>query len=306
MTFVPFVAKSKPVANSHSKQTIWVTGSSGFLGSRLVRHFMSEGHNVVGIARRQAEHSIVLDLASDDAVKRMRELPDPEVVVHAASKQPGQGSLAEFVTANVRTTQKLVDALADRPVKKFIYTSTQSVYHRPASLPVKESAPAGGTLPYSATKRWGEQVLEVLAYTADVTILRLPSLYGAGQADSFVDGLARTALRGDPLELFSRGELIRDALHVSDVVKAIAKCVEQPAERGYVVMNLGCGRPIKAIEYAESLVAALESTSKVVPIDREASQESLYADIEQARQLIGFNPMSLEQSMSEYANELRA
>jgi UDP-glucose 4-epimerase len=288
------------------KKIIWVTGSSGFLGKRLVRHFASEGHNVVGISRRQSEHSVVMDLASDEAVEHLRNIPVPEIVIHAASKQPSQGSLAEFVTANVRTTQKLIDALADRPVKKFIYTSTLSVYHRPASLPVKESAPAGGTLPYSATKRWGEQLLEGLAYTADVTVLRLPSLYGAGQADSFIDGLARTALRGEPLELFSRGELIRDALHVSDVVKAIAACVEQPAERGYVVMNLGCGRPIKAIEYAESLVSALASTSEVVPIDREASQENLYADIEHARQLIGFNPMTLEQSMSEYANELRA
>lgn len=290
------------------KKIIWITGSSGFLGNRLVHHFKSEGHNVVGISRRgcQADQSVVVDLASDEAVKQLRESPDPDVVIHAASKQPGVGSVAEFVTANVRTTQKLIDALADRSPEKVIYTSTLSVYHRPASLPVKETAPAGGTLPYSATKRWGEQLLEVLAYTSDVTVLRLPSLYGAGQADNFIDGLARTALRGEPLELFSRGEVIRDALHVSDVVKAIAACVRQPLQRGYVVMNLGCGRAIRAIEYAERLVSALGSTSKVVPIDREASQENLYADIEHARQIIGFDPMSLEESMAVYANELRA
>ena len=284
-------------------QTIWITGSSGFLGGRLVQHFTSEGHKVVGISRRG---SVVLDLASDDAVQRLGELPNPDVVIHAASKQPSKGSLAEFVTANVRTTQKVIDALADRPAAKVIYTSTQSVYHRPASLPVNESAPAGGTLPYSATKRWGEQLLETVAYTSDVTVLRLPSLYGAGQADSFIDGLARTALRGEPLELFSRGELIRDALHVSDAVKGIASCVRQPAERGYVVMNLGCGRAIRAIDYANALVSTLESPSEVIPVDREASQENLYADIERARQLIQFDPMSLEESMTVYANELRA
>lgn len=287
---------------------IWITGSSGFLGNRLVQHFTAEGHKVIGISRRgcKAEQSVVLDLASDDAVNRLRELPNPDVVIHTASKQPSQGSLAEFVAANVRTTQKVIDALADRPAAKVIYTSTQSVYHRPASVPVNESAPAGGTLPYSATKRWGEQLLETCAYTSDVTVLRLPSLYGAGQADSFIDGLARTALRGEPLELFSRGELIRDALHVSDIVKAIASCVRKPAERGYVVMNLGCGRATRAIEYARALVAALASTSEVVPIDREASQENLYADIERARQLIQFDPMNLEESMTVYANELRA
>ena len=290
------------------KKTIWITGSSGFLGNRLVQHFKSEGHNVVGFSRHgcEADQSVVVDLASDNAVSLLRESPDPDVVIHAASKQPGTGSIAEFVTANVRATQKLIDALADRSPEKIIYTSTQSVYHRPASLPVIETAPAGGTLPYSATKRWGEQLFEALANTLDVTVLRVPSLYGAGQADSFIGGLARTALRGEPLELLSRGEIIRDALHVSDVVKAIAACARQPKERGYVVMNLGCGRAITAIEYAEALVSALGSTSTVVPIDLEAPQENLYADIEHARQLIGFNPMSLEESMTVYAKELRA
>jgi nucleoside-diphosphate-sugar epimerase len=264
---------------------------------------MSEGHKVIGISRRG---SVTLDLASDDAVKRLRELPNPDVVIHAAAKKPSKGSLAEFVAANVRTTQKVIDAISDRPAAKVIYTSTLSVYHRSASVPVNESSPAGGTLPYSATKRWGEQLLETCAYTSDVIVLRLPSLYGAGQDDSFIDGLARTALRGEPLELFSRGELIRDALHVNDAVSAIASCIRQPAERGYAVMNIGCGREIRTSEYANALVSALGSTSEVIPVDREVPQQNFYADIDRARQIIQFEPMSLEESMTVYANELRA
>jgi nucleoside-diphosphate-sugar epimerase len=70
-------------------------------------------------------------------------------------------------------------------------------------------------------------------------------------------------------------------------------------------MNLGCGRPIKTYEYAQALVRALESNSEIVPIDRPASQFDLYAEIEKARRCIGFEPMTLEQSMKIYANELR-
>jgi nucleoside-diphosphate-sugar epimerase len=287
-------------------------GSSGFLGNRLVRHFSSQGAFVVGFSRRgcEADLSVMVDLSSHAAVDRLQQVAGdglaPDVVVHAASKQPGSGKDAEFVFANVYTTQRLVEGLADYPPQKLIYTSTQSVYQRPASLPVYEDTPAGGAMPYSATKRWSEQLLEAMADVSEVTVLRLPSLYGAGQADSFIDGLARTALRGDPIELFSKGELIRDALHVSDVVKAIGACVNRPAERGYTVMNLGCGRDITTLEYAEALVSALGSASKIVPVERRASQVDLYANIERARRLIGFEPMTLSESMTEYANELRA
>ena len=111
---------------------------------------------------------------------------------------------------------------------------------------------------------------------------------------------------GWTLGAFSEGELIRDALHVSDVVKAVGACVDRPAERGYTVMNLGCGRAIKTLEYAEALVSSLGSASKIVPVDRKASQVDLYANIERARRLIGFEPMTLHESMTEYANELRA
>src|SRR6185295_20317255 len=115
-----------------------------------------------------------------------------------------------------------------------------------------------GTLPYGATKRWGEQLLETFQRYSRIVVLRLPSLYGAGQADSFIDGLARTAQLGDAIELFSRGALVRDALHVSDVVRAIDNCTAQPPANAFSILNLGCGQRVKTIEWAQALVDALE------------------------------------------------
>jgi nucleoside-diphosphate-sugar epimerase len=60
------------------------------------------------------------------------------------------------------------------------------------------------------------------------------------------------------------------------------------------------------LEYAEALVSSLGSASTIVPVDRKAAQVDLYANIERARRLIGFAPMTLDESMTEYANELRA
>jgi nucleoside-diphosphate-sugar epimerase len=303
----------------HNAQTpgirIWLTGAAGFLGWRLLHALSLSGHQVLGFSRRELpapSSSLQIDLAGGDAPQKLADLirtdGAPDVVIHAAAKQPGSGTLADFVRANVQTTANLIDALRSQPPRRFIYTSTQSVYNGPRSLPVDEEVPATGVLPYSATKRWGEQASAGLRDRSQVLVLRLPSLYGRGQADSFIDGLARTALRNEPIELFAQGALVRDALHVDDVVRAIVAAVNLPANNGepYSVINLGCGRAITAFEYAQTLVAALGSRSEVRRIDRPARQNDLYADIEKAKRLLSFAPLSLEESLKHYATELRA
>src|SRR6185503_20069134 len=113
---------------------IWITGCSGFLGTRLAKHFAKQ-HEITGISRRDcagASHSFSIDLAKRDAPRLIEKLSaesgTPEVVIHAASKQPGHGDLADFVDANVHSTSNLIEGLTLRPPRLIIYTSTLSVY----------------------------------------------------------------------------------------------------------------------------------------------------------------------------------
>jgi UDP-glucose 4-epimerase len=282
---------------------IWITGSSDFLGTRLVKHLVAKQHQVTDL-------SVSIDLTKPESPRLIEKLSvesgAPDVVIHADSKQPGPGDLADFVDANVHATANLIEGLTQQPPRLIVYTSTLSVYGRPAIIPVDESSPAGGTLPYSATIRWAEQLLETFQRYSRIVVLRLPSLYGTGQTDSFIAGVARTAQRDEPIELSSHGDLIFDALHVSDVVRAIENCIAQPPDDAFSILNLGCGQRTKTSEYARALVNALDSNSVIVPVADEASEFDFYADISAARQQIAFTPMSLEESMKVYADELRA
>lgn len=289
---------------------IWITGGAGFLGTRLTQQFTGAGAEVISLSRRTnpfASKSFRVDLANDlDALNSLLSNDGPpDVVIHAASKQPGPGSDREFVLANVLTTVNLLDALKENPPRQIIYTSTLSVYSRPSTLPVDERHNPNFPSPYAATKRWAEQLLETFKLS-QVTVLRLPSLYGAAQADSFIDGLARLARSNEPIELFGQGKLIRDALHVSDVIRGIKTCIDQPPSDSFCLMNLGCGRAITTLEYSQALVEALESDSEIVPVERPASQFDCYADIQLASRIIGFQPTDLRESMRIYADELRA
>jgi nucleoside-diphosphate-sugar epimerase len=262
---------------------IWITGGAGFLGQRLTAELARQGHEILSLSRRSspvANESVTIDLAQEkEKLNSLAgEYGPADVVIHTASRQPGRYTFPEFVKGNILPTVNLLEALKTSPPKQIIYTSTLSVYAQSNKLP----------------------------FTAQVTILRLPSLYGKGQGDSFIDGLAQLAQRGEDLELFSRGAVIREALHVSDVIRAIQTCIDTPPAEQFCLMNLGTGRSISTVEYAEALVEALESKSKIVLSDRAALQFDCYADIQRARDTIGFQPTELKESLRRYTHELRA
>jgi len=289
---------------------IWITGGAGFLGRRLTAALVQQGHQILSLSRRgstTANESVSIDLAREK--ERLNSLAaesgQPDVVIHCAARQPGRYTLPEFVKGNILPTVNLIEALRSSPPKQIIYTSTLSVYSQSNRLPFTEDHPASSSLAYAATKRWAEQLLETFR-DPQVTVLRLPSLYGKGQDDSFIDGLAQLALRGEDLELFSRGTVLREALHVSDVIRAIQTCIDKPPAEQFCVMNLGTGRKISTLEYAEVLVEALGSKSRVVLSDRAASQFDCYADIQRARDIIEFQPTELNESLRIYTHELQA
>lgn len=279
---------------------IWVTGAAGFLGARLVRALETE-HEVVGIARQD------VDLAHPEAVQALRLLPSPEVVVHTAARQPkGVVDASAYVESNVLTTARLLDALADLAPRRFVFTSTLSVYGRPVRNPVSPTDGPEPTHQYGVTKRAAEQLVEYASIPERV-VLRLPSLYGAGQEDSFVDGLARGVLAGRPIEVFAGGRTLRDALHVDDAVEACVRAVEAPLPEGCLYLHVGVGRAVTTGEWASALVEAFGSESEVVPVERPSTQASdLYADVSAARVRLGFEPRDLGVAMRSYADELRA
>jgi nucleoside-diphosphate-sugar epimerase len=288
----------------------WITGGAGFLGRRLTRSLMAKNHEVLSLSRRlsdAATASVSIDLATEN--ERLSLLADeygtPDVVIHTASRQPGHYTFPEFVKGNILTTTKLLAALESTPPKQIIFTSTLSVYAQSNNLPFTENHPPSSSLAYAATKRWAEQIMETFS-NSQVTVLRLPSLYGAGQGDSFIDGLAQVAQRDEDLELFSRGAVIRDALHVSDVIRAIDTCIEKSPDEQFCLMNLGTGRSISTREYAEALIETLGSKSRIVLSEKQALQFDCYADIQLARKVIGFEPTDLRESLQIYADELRA
>lgn len=283
---------------------VWITGANGFLGRHMVKALAEGSMDVVELTRQNVDLSQSTALPMLDKLREKHGLPD--AVLHLASRQPGPFSLGEFVAANVSTTANIIDWIHKNKVGTFLYTSTISVYEKPNALPVSEKASTRGSTAYTITKLAAEDLIRIMKPAASNIILRLPSLYGVGQRDSFIDGLARLAKEGQPLELFHRGKRIRDSLHVSDVTKAIVSCLHLAAAHPFSIYNLGCGQAVTVEDYAKKIVRHLKSNSPILPVDKIAAQDfDIYLDISLARRELGFSPKRVDESIEHYAQELQ-
>lgn len=295
---------------------IWLTGSGGFVGSRLLLELRNNGYEVIAFARQARpggdSREISIDLSGSSAAARLREAGNqfgyPDVVVHLAARQPGKFTFREYVSGNVMTTANLLDSLAEHPPARFIYGSTLSVYGKHPDPHVNELTPALTDHPYGVTKLAAEKLLSCHAHSSEIINLRLPSIYGFGHLDSFVDGLARIAKQGSVLELYNNGAILREALHVSDIISAIRLSLEASLSgSGLYTINIGNGKKYRVVDYAEALVKALDSKSRILAVDTEAKgSHALHTDISLAKEILNFSPTDLDTALGRYATEIKA
>ena len=181
-----------------------VTGCAGFIGSHLTEALLADGHEVVGVdcfndnypaaeklanlahgARaRRASSCAPVDLASAD-VERL--LDGCDVVFHLAAEPGVRSSWGQrfdrFVHNNVEATQRLLEAVRERPGPRFVYASSSSVYGDSERLPTREDAPPRPLSPYGVTKLAGEQLCRVyhVNHGVDTVALRFFTVYGPRQ-----------------------------------------------------------------------------------------------------------------------------
>jgi nucleoside-diphosphate-sugar epimerase len=255
-----------------------ITGCAGFLGSHLCEALLSRGHEVLGLdcfsdyyPRQLKEANLLTPLSSsrfrlieaDLAADRLEPLVEGVDVVFHLAGQPGvRPSFGEdfgsYLHHNVHGTQRLLEAVAERDLRAFVYASSSSVYGDQDAYPVREDSPMRPKSPYGATKVITEQLANAFWHSRRVPAvgLRYFTVYGPRQRpDMAFSRFLRLALRDRPLTVHGDGWQVREFTYFADVVQATMAAAEC-GERGSVY-NVGGGQPVAlldAIALIESLL----------------------------------------------------
>jgi len=165
---------------------ILITGSNGFVGSRLMWFLEEKGHNVYGIdnsnhcLRDKHPNTILGDIRNikDFEVFRNRKT---DMIIHcAASKHDFGISNDEYYSNNEFGTEVVMQFAQQNNIKKIIYYSTVSCYGHKA-VPCDETGPLIPDNEYGASKLAGEKIIEKFAkddQSLEVFYLRPSIIYG--------------------------------------------------------------------------------------------------------------------------------
>lgn len=231
---------------------ILVLGGSGFIGSHIVEGLLAEGHFVRVLDRslpltHQKVEFIQMDF--NDVLTLSEALIGIDVVLHLVSTSVPSTSNQDPVSdvnGNLINTIKLLEVMRSSDVSKIIYFSSGgTVYGHPEFTPMDELHPTNPVCSYGIVKLAIEKYLKMYAelYGFTSIILRPSNPYGPGQRRMGVQGFIGTcinmAMNDKTLTIWGDGSVIRDYIHVSDVVSATLKAINLEQS---TTLNISAGK----------------------------------------------------------------
>ena len=311
---------------------ILVPGGAGYIGSHTVVELLNKGKEVVIIDNFSNSKPDVLDkirkitgkdfkfyemdYKNKEQLEKVFEENNIEAVMNFAGYKAVGESVQkpiDYYMNNITGCLVVLDVMKKYNVKKFIFSSSATVYGEPERIPLTEDCKTGGTTnPYGTTKLFIEQILKDL-YTSDNTwdicILRYFNPVGAHES-----GLIGEEPQGIPnnlmpyivrvangtlkeLSVFGNdyntpdGTGVRDYIHVVDLAKGHISALEKLEKegKGLFIYNLGTGTGYSVLD----MVKAFEnSTGRDVPYKiaprRTGDIATCYADPKKAKEELGW------------------
>ena len=239
--------------------SVLVTGSSGFIGSHVVRNLAAAGHKVIGFDLIPPEDDFPdgsLYLVGDIRTGR---LPHQgiDAVVHLAALAGVRPSLDrpfDYLSTNVTGTLRILEHCRIHGIRRFVFASSSSVYGPDSPLPFSEGGPTDPCSPYALTKLQAEQWGRLYArlHGLRFVALRFFSVWGPGQRpDLALECFRRRIEAGQPVVIYGDGSQRRDLTHVSDVAWAVELALRWPGP-GAVALNVGTGRNHSVLDMVEA------------------------------------------------------
>ena len=312
--------------------SILVSGGAGYIGSHTCVELIQAGHDIVVVDNfvnscPEAIHRVEqitgttipfveADLCDAAAVEQIfKQHPDIDSVIHFAGLKAVGESVAkplEYYTNNLTSTLVLLNAMRAHNVKNFVFSSSATVYGDPATVPIREDFPTGGTTnPYGTTKLFIEKILMDYCKadpTLNVALLRYFNPIGAhesgligedpnGIPNNLVPYIAQVAVgKLEKLHVFggdyptSDGTGVRDYIHVVDLARGHVAAIEKVSQNcGLFVCNLGTGKGYSVLDILHAYEKACgKELPYVMDPRRPGDIAACYADPQKAWEEMGW------------------
>lgn len=311
---------------------ILITGMAGFIGSNLAKKLTGQGYDVFGIDNLNDYYDVSLkedrlkillegdlrnynvSLEDKEEVLKIFDDERPDVVINLAAQAGVRYSLEhpdKYIKSNIDGFLSVLEGCRHYKVKNLIYASSSSVYGANTSMPFKTSDNIDHPLSlYAATKKSNELMAHTYShlYNIPTTGLRFFTVYGPwGRPDMALFKFTSAILKGEEIDVYNNGEMLRDFTYVDDIVESISRLVPLPAEPNltwngddpdpssskapYKVYNIGNNSPVSLMEFINAIEKKLERKAHRNYMEIQPGDvPETYADVSDLVKTIDFKP----------------
>lgn len=296
---------------------ILITGPSGFLGSALLRHWASQGHELWLLARpasslRHIDHPNatvhVRRVAEPEQVAAIVKEAAPDAIVHTACVYGRKGELPlDILDANMRFGIALLQAVLTEPMaassnSPCLFLNTGTVLTPNISL---------YALSKSQFSAWGGALAHQMPVKLQFVDIRLQHMYGPGDNHSkFTSHVVETCFKNKPYIALTEGRQRRDFIYIDDVVSAYDCILKNRTEfESNDEIDVGTGTAIEIRTYVETVKKQCRSSTLLdygsIPY-RQGEPMTCEANVDRLKRL-GWSPrVSLDDGVASMIKELKA
>ncbi|MBR2923687.1 MAG: NAD-dependent epimerase/dehydratase family protein [Clostridia bacterium] len=305
---------------------IILLGAAGFIGTNLVFELAKDPANQITVVDRDISYfQNIMDrhlqnvrpvesaLAVDTDYEAL--VRGHEVVYHLISTTMPTNSnqaISEELKANVILSANLFEACVHQQVQKVVFLSSGgTVYGKEVQCPLNEKTPTNPITSYGVQKVTIEKLLYLYNYMhgLDYRIIRLANPYGPYQRPNGILGAVTTftykALKGEEIQVYGDGSVMRDFIYIDDAVRGIIKIVN--GTDAHHTFNLGCGYGTSIKQVLDTIEQTLGVSVKVNYTEgRKVDVPVNYLDIKRYETAYGaLNPITLSEGIRRTAAFMR-
>jgi UDP-glucuronate 4-epimerase len=278
---------------------VLVTGSVGFIGAAVTQCLLARGDSVIGVDNHNAYYDPKLknarlalfaahpnyihlqaDIANRASVEQAFNTHQPDAVIHLAAQAGVRYSLDNpraYIESNIVGFMNVLEGCRHHAVRHLVYASSSSVYGANTEMPFSTHQNVDHPLSlYAASKKSNELMAHTYSHLFNLpcTGLRFFTVYGPwSRPDMALFKFAKAILSGDPIHVYNYGKHRRDFTYIDDVVEAVVKVLDHPAQGDkawnsdapdpassaapWRLYNVGSNRPVELLSYIAALEVAL-------------------------------------------------
>ena len=310
-----------------------MTGVAGFIGMHSAKKLLDEGHEIIGIDNLNDYYDVSLkedrlhtlkdyknfrflklDIKDQKDLLNLFKKESPQRVLHLAAQAGVRYSIQNpyvYIDSNIQGFINILEGCRATKTEHLVYASSSSVYGGNEKTPFSEHDNVDHPISlYAATKKANELMAHTYSHLYQIpsTGLRFFTVYGPwGRPDMALFLFTKAILKGEAINIFNHGKMIRDFTYIDDIVESLVRVMDKVAtpdasfdakhpdpatsHAPYRIFNIGNNQPTPLMDYIEAIESALDKKAIKNLMDMQPGDVPLTsADTSELNQWVNFKP----------------